>query len=88
MSNKEKAKIKLLFDKYDDNKNGILEKSEFIKGFIDLVKAIETDMKDNEVKKIAEEAIIKFDLNGNGIIEFNEFCELISFLKNEKGLNL
>jgi Ca2+-binding EF-hand superfamily protein len=45
-----------LFDKYDDNKNGVLEKSEFIKGFIDLVKAIETDMKDNEVKKIAEEA--------------------------------
>jgi Ca2+-binding EF-hand superfamily protein len=88
MSNKEKAKIKILFDKYDDNKNGVLEKSEFIKGFIDLVKAIETDMKDNEVKKIAEEAIIKFDLNGNGIIEFNEFCELISFLKNEKGLNL
>ncbi len=88
MSNKEKAKIKLLFDKYDDNKNGILEKSEFIKGFIDLVKSIEIGMKDNEVKKIAEEAIIKFDLNGNGIIEFNEFCELISFLKNEKGLNL
>jgi Ca2+-binding EF-hand superfamily protein len=73
MSNKEKAKIKILFDKYDDNKNGVLEKSEFIKGFIDLVKAIETDMKDNEVKKIAEEAIIKFDLNGNGIIQFNEF---------------
>ena len=88
MSNKEKAKIKLLFDKYDDNKNGILEKSEFIKGFIDLVKSIEIDMKDNEVKKIAEEAIIKFDLNRNGTIEFNEFCELISFLKNEKGLNL
>ena len=88
MSNKEKAKIKLLFDKYDDNKNGILEKSEFIKGFIDLVKEIESDMNDNEVKKVAEEAIIKFDLNGNGIIEFNEFCELISFLKNEKGLNL
>ena len=88
MSNKEKAKIKILFDKYDDNKNGVLEKSEFIKGFIDLVKSIEIGMKDNEVKKIAEEAIIKFDLNGNGIIEFNEFCELISFLKNEKGLNL
>ena len=88
MSNKEKAKIKLLFDKYDDNKNGVLEKSEFIKGFIDLVKEIESDMNDNEVKKVAEEAIIKFDLNGNGIIEFNEFCELISFLKNEKGLNL
>ena len=88
MSNKEKAKIKLLFDKYDDNKNGVLEKSEFIKGFIDLVKSIEIGMKDNEVKKIAEEAIIKFDLNRNGTIEFNEFCELISFLKNEKGLNL
>ena len=45
-------------------------------------------MKDNEVKKIAEAAIIKFDLNGNGIIQFNEFWKLISFLKNEKGLNL
>ena len=78
MSNKEKEKIKILFDKYDDNKNGVL----------DLVKEIESDMNDNEVKKVAEEAIIKFDLNGNGIIEFNEFCELISFLKNEKGLNL
>ena len=88
MSNKEKAKIKILFEKYDDNKKGVLEKSEFIKGFIDLVKEIESDMNDNEVKKVAEEAIIKFDLNGNGIIEFNEFCELISFLKNEKGLNL
>ena len=40
------------------------------------------------VEKISEEAIINFDLNGNGIIEFNEFTELIKFLVEEKGLKL
>ena len=37
MTDKEKVKIKLLFDKYDENKNGVLEKSEFLKGFKELI---------------------------------------------------
>ena len=45
-------------------------------------------MSSNEIDKIAEDAISNFDLNQNGTIEFNEFCQLISFLINEKGLNL
>ncbi len=88
MSDKEKKKIKALFDKYDENKNGVLEKSEFVKVFRDLIKSLGEDMSSNEVDKIAEDAISNFDLNQNGTIEFNEFCQLISFLINEKGLNL
>ena len=40
MSQKEKEKIKVLFDKYDENKNGVLEKSEFLKGFKELIKLL------------------------------------------------
>jgi Ca2+-binding EF-hand superfamily protein len=88
MSDKEKKKIKALFDKYDENKNGVLEKSEFVKVFRDLIKSLGEDMTKEEIDNIAEDAISNFDLNQNGIIEFDEFCELISFLKNEKGLSL
>ena len=88
MSQKEKEKIKVLFDKYDENKNGVLEKSEFVKVFRDLIKSLGEDMTKEEIDNIAEDAISNFDLNQNGIIEFDEFCQLISFLKNEKGLSL
>ena len=88
MSDKEKKKIKALFDKYDENKNGVLEKSEFVKVFRDLIKSLGEDMTKEEIDNIAEDAISNFDLNQNGIIEFDEFCQLISFLKNEKGLSL
>ena len=87
MSQKEKEKIKVLFDKYDENKNGVLEKTEFVKVFRDLIKSLGEDMTKEEIDNIAEDAISNFDLNQNGIIEFDEFCQLISFLKNEKGLS-
>jgi Ca2+-binding EF-hand superfamily protein len=88
MSDKQKEKMRIIFNKYDENKNGVLEKVEFIKVFRDLIKSLGEDMSSNEVDKIAEDAISNFDLNQNGTIEFNEFCQLISFLINEKGLNL
>jgi Ca2+-binding EF-hand superfamily protein len=88
MSDKEKVKIKLLFDKYDENKNGVLEKSEFLKGFKELIKSLGEEMSKEEIDNISEDAISNFDLNQNGKIEFNEFYKLISFLKNEKGLIL
>ena len=88
MTDKEKVKIKLLFDKYDENKNGVLEKSEFLKGFKELIKSLGEEMSKEEIDNISEDAISNFDLNQNGKIEFNEFYKLISFLKNEKGLIL
>ena len=88
MSDKQKEKMRIIFNKYDENKNGVLEKVEFIKVFRDLIKSLGEDMSSNEVDKIAEDAISNFDLNQNGTIEFNEFCQLMSFLIHEKGLNL
>ena len=84
----EETHIKELFNGYDTNKNGVLDREEFYKGFSDLIKSLAEGQTDDEIKKIAEEAIEKFDLNKNGKIELEEFKELILFLINEKGLSM
>jgi Ca2+-binding EF-hand superfamily protein len=35
--------------------------------------------------QVVDEAMENFDKNKNGIIEYNEFVDLINFLINEKG---
>lgn len=81
-------KIKYLFDKYDENKNGVLEKSELLEGFNDLLLALDDTMSQEKIEKIAEEAIRNFDLNNNGTIELDEFTDIIHFLVTEKGLKI
>ena len=81
-------KIKDIFDTFDENQNGILEKEEFCKGFDKLVKSLSEGQSDEEIKQITEEAIDKFDLNHNGQIEIDEFNQLMYFLINEKGLSI
>ena len=78
--------IKEIFDRFDDNHNGILEKEEFYKGFNKLIKSLAEGQTDEEIQKIAEEAVERFDLNQNGQIEIDEFNQLMYFLINEKGL--
>ena len=78
--------IKDIFDRFDDNHNGILEKEEFYKGFNELIKSLAEGQTDEEIQKIAEEAVERFDLNQNGQIEIDEFNQLMLFLINEKGL--
>ena len=78
--------IKDIFDRFDDNHNGILEKEEFYKGFNELIKSLAEGQTDEEIQKIAEEAVERFDLNQNGQIEIDEFNQLMYFLINEKGL--
>lgn len=80
--------IKEVFDKFDENHNGILEKEEFYKGFVGLIKSLAEGQTEAEIDKIAEEAIEKFDLNHNGQIEIEEFNQLMLFLINEKGLSI
>ena len=80
--------IKRIFDKFDANQNGILEKEEFYKGFNELVKSLAEGQSDEEIQKIADEAVEKFDLNHNGQIEIDEFNQLMYFLINEKGLSI
>ena len=88
MNPEQTKKIKELFDKYDENKKKIKKKGEFITGLNELIQSLGDSMPSETVDKISEEAITNFDLNGNGIIEFNEFTELIKFLVEEKGLKL
>jgi Ca2+-binding EF-hand superfamily protein len=80
--------IKEIFDKFDSNHNGVLDKEEFCKGFSGLIKSLSEGQTDQEIQKIAEEAIEKFDLNKNGQIELDEFNQLMEFLINEKGLSI
>ena len=80
--------IKEIFDKFDENHNGILERNEFYKGFFGLIKSLAEGHSDEDIKKIADEAIEKFDLNHNGQIEIDEFNQLMYFLINEKGLSI
>jgi len=49
--------IKEVFDKFDENHNGILEKEEFYKGFVGLIKSLAEGQTEAEIDKIAEEAI-------------------------------
>ena len=86
----ENSRINELFDENDENKTGKLDKEVFIKVFKNLIKALGQDDNDNdnEIDKIAEEALERFDMNQNGVIERNEFTNLMRFLIEEKGLSI
>ena len=88
MDEYEQNSIKEIFDRFDENHNGVLDREEFNKGFSDLIKSLAEGHSEDEIQKISEEAIELFDLNHNGQIEINEFNELMVFLIDEKGLSI
>ena len=77
-----------LFEKYDLDKNGVLDKEEFIRIMVDILKKLSEDLPDRKHLEIAEEAFTKFDMNQDKVIEFNEFYELMRFIISEKGYEL
>ena len=85
---KENLRINEIFDENDEDKTGKLDKEVFIKVFKNLVKALGQGHNDNEIEKIADEALERYDLNQNGVIERNEFINLMRFLIEEKGLSI
>jgi len=85
---KENLRINEIFDENDEDKTGKLDKEVFIKVFKNLVKALGQGDNDNEIEKIAEQALERYDLNQNGVIERNEFVNLMRFLIEEKGLSI
>ena len=82
------AKVRNLFEKYDLNKNGVLDKNEFIKIMIDTLKKLGDDLPEKKHIEVAEEGFSKFDMNDNSVIEFNEFYEFMRFVISEKGYEL
>ena len=82
------AKVRNLFEKYDLNKNGVLDKNEFIKIMVDILKKLGDDLPEKKHIEVAEEGFSKFDMNDNSVIEFNEFYEFMRFVISEKGYEL
>ena len=81
-------KVRNLFEKYDLDKNGVLDKEEFIRIMVDILKKLSEDLPDRKHLEIAEEDFTKFDMNQDKVIEFNEFYELMRFIISEKGYEL
>ena len=81
-------RVKKLFEKYDFNKNGVLDKEEFVKIMVDVLKELGEEKKKKKHIEVAEEGFSRFDINENGKIEFSEFFDFILFLVSEKGYSL
>ena len=81
-------KVKELFEKYDFNKNGVIDPDEFLSIMVDILRSLGEELPEKKHVEVAEEGLNRFDLNQNGTIEFNEFYEFIKFLVSEKGYSL
>lgn len=81
----DEAKVRKLFEEYDFNKNGVLDKEEFLTVFKKMLHEIGQHVPEKRNEQVSEEAMEMFDLNQNGTIEYDEFAEVINFLVNEKG---
>ena len=81
-------KIRKLFEKYDENKNGVLDRGEFKVVFKQILHEMGENYPEKRHEQVVEEAMNNFDNNQNGTIEYDEFVEVINFLINEKGYEL
>ena len=81
-------KIRKLFEKYDENKNGVLDPAEFKVVFKQMLQEMGENYPEKRHDQVVEEALSNFDSNQNGTIEYDEFVEVINFLINEKGYEL
>ena len=81
-------KVRALFEKYDLDKNGVLDKKEFIKIMVDILKELGENLPEKKHLEVAEEGFSRFDFNENRMIEFSEFYEFIRFIVSEKGYEL
>ena len=81
-------KIRKLFEKYDENKNGVLDRGEFKTVFKQILHEMGENYPEKRHEQVVEEAMNNFDNNQNGQIEYDEFVEVINFLINEKGYEL
>ena len=82
------SKVRLLFEKYDLDKNGVLDKKEFVRIMADILRELGENLPEKKHIEVAEEGFKRFDLNKNRIIEFNEFYEFMRFIISEKGYDL
>jgi len=68
-------KLKNVFQEFDKNGDGVLERSELLEGYMKLGKSKQ------QATKIVDKIMKEIDLNNNGTIDYSEF--LMANLKNE-----
>ena len=78
-------KVREMFEKYDLNRNGVLEEKEFYELMGKILREMGENFPDKKHSEIVEEGIKQFDLNKNGKIEYNEFYQFMCFIVMEKG---
>ena len=81
-------KVKKLFEKYDFNKNGVIDPDEFMAIMMDILNQLGEELPEKKHREVAEEGLQRFDLDNNGKIEYNEFFDFINFVVSEKGYTL
>ena len=81
-------KVRNLFEKFDLDKNGVLDKKEFIKIMTKILRELGENLPEKKHLEVAEEGFKRFDLNKNKMLEFNEFYDFMSFIISEKGYDL
>ena len=81
-------KTREMFEKYDKDKNGTIEKKEFIRIMIDILKELDENLSFSNQLEIAEEGFLKFDLDKNKKLEYDEFYDFMRFIISEKGYEL
>ena len=84
----EESKVRELFEKYDKDKNGTLEKKEFKKIMKDILRDLDENISESKLTEVADEGFKLFDQDENKKIEFDEFYQFIRFIISEKGYEL
>ncbi len=59
-----------------------------MKIMVDILKELGEDLPEKKHREVAEEGLLRFDLDKNGKIEYHEFYDFISFIVSEKGYTL
>ncbi len=81
-------RIKAIFDEFDTNKNGQIEKNEFKPFFKDVLTKLGESIDGQDFEEAVNEGIAIFDQNSNDVLELDEFAQVINFLVQEKGYKL
>ena len=84
----DEKKVRFLFEKYDENRNGTLERKEFSKIMKDIFKELNENLTEKSLNEAVEEGFKMFDTDKNKKLEFDEFYEFIRFLISNKGYEL